>query len=124
MPDASTFQEETHFHPIFDFASQYVVKLYGVTYVRSYLKRNRGATIWDLFTASDIAYCVVVVVNKMKCWDQAKEMLGTSKEDMRSMEKEGEHTPKKPKFSPKEGRKLKYLSHGWTKEGVQFYEEI
>ena len=79
LPDASTFQEETDFHPIFDFASQCVVKLHGVIYVRSYLKRNSRATIWELFTALYIAYCVAVMENKMKCWDQVDKMLGTRK---------------------------------------------
>ena len=124
LPDASKFQDETLFHPIFQFASQYAVKLYGVTYICSYLKRNPGATIWDLFTTSDIAYCVSVMENKMKCWDQTKEMSETSNEEMRNMEKEGEYTPnKKPKFNPKEGRKLECLAHDWRKESIQFYEE-
>ena len=85
---------------MFQFASQYLVKLYGVTYVCSYLKCNPGSIIWDLFTALDIAYYVAVVENKMKCWDQANKMLGTGKDKMRNMEKEGEYTPKKTKFSP------------------------
>ena len=64
-------------------------------------QKNKGKTIFDLVTMSDIAYTVAVFENGQDKWDESKNGSDGNEE-----------SPKKPKFSKRGGIKGQYTTTG------------
>lgn len=119
------------FFPIFHLWAQYVPKLYGKNKIMAMCNNNKGTTLPDIITMSDCAYVVSLMVNNSEVWKQAIEIKAMPKEEQEKFkaknhklmsdpaEKE-KYLKKKPKFT--DGGKKVYLGHGWTEEGIKFYE--
>ena len=54
------------------FLDKYVTRLYGTRAVSAWFTKNKGKTIFDLVTMSDIAYTVAVIENGHDKWDESK----------------------------------------------------
>ena len=54
------------------FIDKYVTRLYGTRTVSAWFTKNKGKTIFDLVTMSDIAYTVAVIENGHDKWDESK----------------------------------------------------
>ena len=53
------------------FVDKYVTRLYGTRAVSAWLTKNKGKTIFDMITMSDIAYTVAVIENGHDKWVEA-----------------------------------------------------
>jgi hypothetical protein len=84
---------------------------YGTRTVSTWFTKNKGKTIFDLVTMSDIAYTVAVIENGHKRWDESK-----NKSD------EDEESPRKTKFAKRGGIKGVYTTTGWSQEGNKMWE--
>ena len=126
--------DESMHDSIIHFLAKYVVKLYGVHRIRAWMGKNKGLTFLDMVTMSDLSYVTAVLENKVLVWEQDYETKDYSKADKdkfklhvwkglpSSAEKE-RFRKVQPKFSSSQGQKKRYLSHGWSKAGVLFYEK-
>jgi hypothetical protein len=92
---------------------KYVTRLYGTRTVSTWFTKNKGKTIFDLVTMSDIAYTVAVIENGHDKWDESKN--GSDGD---------EESPKKPKFTKRGGIKGQYTTTGWSQEGIEFYNKV
>jgi hypothetical protein len=52
------------------FVDKYVSRVYGTRAVSGWLTKNKGKTIFDMITMSDIAYTVAVIENGHEKWDE------------------------------------------------------
>ncbi len=95
------------------FLDKYVTRLYGSRIVSTWFTKNKGKTVFDLVTMSDIAYTVAVIENGHKKWDESKN--GSDGD---------EESPKKTKFTKRGGIKREYNTTGWSQEGIKFYSKV
>ncbi len=95
------------------FVDKYVTRLYGTHTVRAWFTKNKGKTVFDMVTMSDIAYTVAVIENGHEKWDESKN--GSDRH---------EELPKKTKFMKRGGNKREYNTMGWNQEGVAFYNKV
>lgn len=96
------------------FVDKYVTRLYGTRAISAWLNKNKGKTIFDMITMSDIAYTVAVIENGHDKWDEAIDGRFNTQED----------PPRTPKFTKKGGVKREFNSTGWSKEGIDFYNKV
>jgi hypothetical protein len=119
-------------YKIFAFIVECVVKTYGWRQVGEWIEKNRGKTVLDMITVSDIAYSITIIENNGKVWDQQELIKRASAVEqekfknprsvpLRDREK---YVKKLPKYTSRKGRKSGYLSSGWTKEGKSRFNEI
>jgi hypothetical protein len=83
------------------FLDKYVTRLYGTCTVSTWFTKNKGKSIFDLVTMSDIAFTVAVIKNGHNKWDESKN--GSDGDD---------ESPKKPKFTKRGGIKGQYTTTG------------
>jgi hypothetical protein len=51
---------------------KYVTRLYGTHMVSEWFTKNKGKTVFDMITRSDVAYTVAVIENGHEKWDELK----------------------------------------------------
>lgn len=126
----------------------YVAECYGRTEIKRWLKVNKGRSVLDMITASDLAFSILVYDNyssrwTSEIWTKAKQssMEGNEEQDSQEeddaweeeQEQSGSSNKKRKKapsnmpslpFSKPKTKKLKYLETGWTGAGVQRYREL
>ena len=116
----------------FTFIKEYVKYIYKVGEIKKWLYRNKGKSMLDFITPSDVAYCVSFIENSRDLWEQ--DMLvkaGSSEEQTKYkgivLETEAErekHAKKIPKFT--KGEKTTRTSGAvmWNQEGERFYTRV
>ena len=52
------------------FMAKYVSKLYGARYMSGWMRKNKDRKFIDLFTMSDVAYCLALVENYHEVWEE------------------------------------------------------
>ena len=114
---------------IYRFFFNFVVNLYGKRYVKEWTKKNKGCSLLDMITMSDVAYSLTLVDNNVERWDQAH-MISELPKD----ERDKWRTPRKlpaderknyikiePKYTSKKNNKGVYKKSGMSDEGIGFY---
>jgi len=101
---------------------KYVSKILGKKAVRAFLEKNKGKSVLDMLSMSDIAYCVVVVKNQHEVWDQEFEIKKVVPDKQRkytakvaktlSIEDRLRYIKNQPLFTSRISKKMKYLDHG------------
>jgi hypothetical protein len=86
---------------------------YGTRTVSTWFTKNKGKTIFDLVTMSDIAYTVAVIEIGHKRWDESKN--GSDGD---------EELPRKTKFTKRGGIKRVYNTTGWSQECIEFFNKV
>ena len=133
-PSVETYQTDANaFDHIVHFIANYVVKLYGLYALQAKVRNNPGSTFIDHMTVSDLAYCLLLVVNGKARVDQLLE-IKTFSDDVQAMYKmKREHMTQAQRdmypivqgsFTGRKGNKLIYRGHGMNPEGVALYETI
>ena len=93
----------------------------GARALGKYYKNNRGKTLLDKLTVSDIAYSILVYENSYDVWseeiDKAKNC--STEEDKKLYE--GTATNK---YHVKRGARLPLYQDGWTNDGKQYFKEL
>jgi hypothetical protein len=79
------------------FLDKYVARLYVTHTVSTWFTKNKGKTIFNLVTMSDIAYTVAVIENGHERWDESKNRSDGDEE-----------LPRKTKFTKRGGIKGMY----------------
>ena len=75
-------------------------------------------------TVSDIAYTVAVLENSYEVWDQEYKKKRMSKVEWEQYKESEDYTVKKPKFTDRKGKKREYCDSGWSKDRIDFYNEV
>lgn len=126
-------EDEETLEPIFHFIVNYVARLYGMRNIQKRLLTEKGTTLITLLTTSDIAYAYSVCINQEPVWMKWNEISCLDKEEqdkwrnsknLPASEKANYKMKEKPLFTAREGRKLGYLGHGWSEEGVNLYSTV
>lgn len=118
--------------PLYHLIANYVPVLYGWTDIKTWLNDNEGKSVLDLFTTSDIAYMIVLLLNSGERWEKEFEISKMSAEEQDKWDNPGllspeelvNYTKPSPKYTPRKGRKATYLGHGWKQEGVDKFNKI
>ena len=71
--------------------------------VSEWFTKNKGKTVFDMITRSDVAYTVAVIENGHKKWYELKYRNGSDRH---------EESPKKTKFTKRGGSKREYNTTG------------
>ena len=96
------------------FVDKYVTRVYGTRAISAWLTKNKGKTIFDMITMSDIAYTVAVIENGHEKWDEAINPNLRIQDEL----------PKTSKFTKKAGLKREFNSVGWSKDGIDYYNKV
>ena len=96
------------------FVDKYVTRVYGTCAISAWLTKNKGKTIFDMITMSDIAYTVAVIENGHEKWDEAIDPNLRIQDEL----------PKTSKFTKKAGLKREFNSAGWSKDGIDYYNKV
>jgi hypothetical protein len=75
-------------------------------------------------TISDIAYTVAVLENSYEVWDQEYNKKSMSRIDWEMYKESEDYTVKKTKSTNWKGMKREYCNLGWSKDGIEFYNEL
>jgi hypothetical protein len=75
-------------------------------------------------TISDVAYTVAVFENSYEVWDQEYKKKRMSWIDWEMYKESEDYTVKKPKYTNRKGKKREYCDLGWSKDGIEFYNEV
>ena len=86
-----------------------------------YYKNNRGKTLLDKLTVSDIAYSLLVYENSVKVW---KEEMDKVKTCTTAEEKKLYQSNAKNKYHVKRGARIPLYQDGWTNEGQEYYKDM
>ena len=110
----------------------YVSKIYGKRAMQTWVNKNKGSSILQMITTSDMVYSFALVENNEDNWDQLFSISNLPKEEQmkykasnREQLPEDERASYKKlgtKFTARKGKKQSYLSHGWSTEGIKYYE--
>ena len=77
-----------------------------------------------MMNVSDIAYTVAVLVNSYEVWDQEYKKKRMPKVEWEQYKESKDSTVKNPKFTDPKGKKREYCDSGWSKDGIDFYNEV
>lgn len=132
LPDPNAFKSNKDFYPILDLFAKYATKLYGMSNIQANIKNNKGTTLLDVITMSDVAYVVTLIENNVAKWEEAIEIEALHEDEQAKFKPKNrrmlsdatareKYTKKKSKFTNRKGRKSGYLGHGWSKDGIEFY---
>ena len=74
-------------------------KLYGKRAVKKWLKNNKGKSLLDMITMSDVAYCAALVENNHEIWDEELEIekMPTEEQDKFKKENQDDMSPEEKK---------------------------
>jgi hypothetical protein len=116
--------EESYKLTIFAFVEKFVSRIYGIRQINTWLSKKKGSTFFNLMTVSDIAYTVAVLENSYEVWDQEYKKKRMYKVEWEQYKKSEDYTVEKPKFTDRKGKKREYCDSGWSKDGINFYNEV
>ena len=133
-PDCEDFKTDKNlYNHLVHFIAKYVSKLYGMYNLQARVKENPGTSFITHTTISDLAYCVLLIVNGNDRFDQILEirlkdvytqgMYKKKREDMSPAEKD-RYPIVEGKFTGKKGSKRVYRGHGMSDEGRALYETV
>ena len=109
---------------IFVFVPKFVSRIYGISMINTRLSKKKGSTFFDLMTMSDFAYTVAVLENSYEVWDQEFEKEKMSKTDWEDYTKSKDYIKKTPKYTDQKGKKREYCNSGWSKVGIEFFNDV
>jgi hypothetical protein len=124
QPKSIMLMDEVNKMTICAFVDKYISKIYGIRKINSWLSKKKGYTFFDLMTISDIAYTVAVLENSHEVWDEEYKKKRMSAVEWAQYRTSDDYTSTKPKFTDRKGRKREYCDSGWSKEGIDFYNEV
>ena len=110
-----TYQDCLEFLTFMDY---YVSKLIGSRELKKFCVQYPGKTLLDKMTASDIAFAILCYENGVDVWLERFRI-----KRMNNLDREAFEKTVSLKYHHRPGTKLKAYEDGWTKEGVQYYEE-
>jgi hypothetical protein len=116
--------EESYKLTIFAFVDKFVSRIYGIRQINMWLSKKKGSNFFDWMTVSDIAYTVAVLENSYEVWDQDHKKKRMPKVEWEQYRESEDYTVKKPKFTDRKGKKREYCDSGWSKDGIDFYNEV
>jgi hypothetical protein len=116
--------EEGYKLMIFAFVAKFVSRIYGVPMINPWLSKKKGSPCFNLMTISDIAYTVAVLENSYEVWEQEYNKKRMSRIDWEMYKESEDYTVKKPKYTNWKGKKREYCNLGWSKDGIEFYNEV
>jgi hypothetical protein len=123
-PNEFKMIEEGYKLTIFAFVAKFVSRIYGICKLNTWLSKKKGSTFFNLMTISDIAYTVAVLENRYEVWDKEYKKKKMSRVDWEKYKESDDYTIKKPKYTDQEGKKREYCNSGWSKDGIEFYNEV
>ena len=123
-PRNQNLQDEIKKKIIFVFVSKFLSRIYGICMINAWLSKKKGSTFFDLMTMSDFAYTVAVLENSYEVWDQELEKEKMSKTDWEDYTKSKDYIKKTPKYTDRKGKKREYCNSGWSKVGIEFFNDI
>ena len=109
---------------IYLFVSKFVLRIYGIRMINAWLSKKKGSTFFDLMTMSDFAYTVAVLENSYEVWDHQGKQEHMSTAQWKEYINSDEYIKKTPKFTDRKGKKREYCDSGWTKAGIQFFDDV
>mmetsp|Transcript_2927 Transcript_2927/g.6334 ORF Transcript_2927/g.6334 Transcript_2927/m.6334 type:complete len:292 (+) Transcript_2927:843-1718(+) len=117
---------------VYHFMDKYVGKIYGKRYVASWLKKHRGKSYLDMFTMSDVAFCVTVMKNNCRVWSQEHDISRMEHQEQKKwknyknldIEERDAYTREKPSFTANRGSRRTYMTSGWNGAGMKYYQEV
>ena len=108
--------------PLLYFLDKYAtIVVGGVRAMGKYYKNNRGKTLLDKLTVSDIAYSLLVYESSYDVWS---EEMDKAKTCTTAEEKKLYQGTAKNKYHVKRGARLPLYQDGWTNEGQNYYKEM
>jgi len=93
----------------------------GARALGKYYKNNRGKTLLDKLTVSDIAYSVLVYENSYDVWSEEIDKTKTCLTEEDKKLYQGTATNK---YHVKRGARLPLYQDGWTNDGKQYFKEL
>lgn len=86
-----------------------------------YYKNNRGKTLLDKLTVSDIAYSLLVYENAFDVWSEeiVKTKMCTTNEEKKNFKMTAVN-----KYHVKRGTRLPVYQDGWTNEGQEYFKDL
>ena len=123
-PTSKMLQNNDKRNVIYLFVSKFVSRIYGIRMINAWLSKKKGSTFFDLMTMSDFAYTVAVLENSYEVWDQQGKREQMSTAQWKEYINSDEYIKKTPKFTDQKGKKREYCDSGWTKAGIQFFDDV
>ena len=123
-PTSKMLQDINIRKEIYLFVSKFVSRIYGIRMINAWLSKKKGSTFFDLMTMSDFAYTVAVLENSYEVWDQQGKQEHMSTAQWKEYINSDEYIKKTPKFTDRKGKKREYCDSGWTKAGIQFFDDV
>ena len=93
----------------------------GARAMGKYYKQNRGKTLLDKLTVSDIAYSILVYENAYDVWSE--EIIKTKTCSTEDERKEFRSTAMN-KYHVKRGTRLPVYQDGWTNDGQNYFKDL
>ena len=123
-PKNPNLQDEIKKKIIFVFVSKFVSKIYGVCMINAWLSKKKGCTFFDMMTMSDFAYTVAVLENSYEVWDQEIKKENMTSTEWETYMKSEDYIEKTPKYTDRKGKKREYCGSGWSKAGIEFFNDV
>ena len=123
-PTSNMLQDIDIKNMIYLFVAKFVSRIYGIRMINAWLSKKKGSTFFDMMTMSDFAYTVAVIENSYEVWDQQWKQEHVSTAEWKEYVNSDEYIKKTPKFTDRKGKKREYCDSGWTKEGIQFFDDV
>ena len=117
---------------IFTFIKEYVKYIYNVGEIKKWLYRNKGKSMLDFITPSDVAYCISLIENSSDLWDQDMQVKAASPDEqlkykgigLANEEEREKYAKKVPKFTKGEKTKRTFGAVMWNQEGEEYYTKV
>jgi len=123
-PTSNMLQDIDIKNMIYLFVAKFVSRIYGIRMINAWLSKKKGSTFFDMMTMSDFAYTVAVIENSYEVWDQQWKQEHVSTAEWKEYVNSDEYIKKTPKFTDRKGKKREYCDSGWTKAGIQFFDDV
>lgn len=111
----------------------YVPAVYGVRKIKAWLNENKGSTFLDMVTMSDVAFCIMIIHNNVDVWKQDAEIRSLPYDEREKYKtKNWKKLPEEvkpaylkvlPKFTKRSGVRKVARETGFSKAGLDFYDE-
>ena len=116
---------------VYRFVTMIVSKLLGVRSIKKWMRNNKGKSVLDMITMSDIAYTLTLIENNREKWNQIYDISRMTPEEQEKWKKAGKlpkeqrahYVRKEPRFTSKKGNKASYKLPGINDEGKKYYEK-
>ena len=128
LSDETTVDE---LNAVYRFVTMIVSKLLGVRSIKKWMRNNKGKSVLDMITMSDIAYTLTLIENNREKWNQIYDISRMTPEEQEKWKKAGKlpkeqrahYVRKEPRFTSKKGNKASYKLPGMNDEGKKYYEK-